>query len=324
MTAGTKDTFTIYHEQFHAGYTETLTQETDAFNAASRNCIRLVTQNKLGDYEKLSFFTTISGLVIRRDPSSLSAASDLDLTTSELASVKLNRTIGPIVKTLDALKKIGSGQAAMSFVLGQQTAKAVLVDMLNSAIRALVASLTQTTAVLYDVSGSGIVTHSVLSTGKGKLGDAMNRIACWVFHSKVYTSLEGQAITDKITNVADGVIMIGRLGTLGIPFIVTDAAPLVVAGTPSHYNTLGLVPDAAAIVESEERSIVTEGPITGKANLYYRVQGELAYNLGVKGYTYDYGSTGANPTDANVATSSNWDKVCSDNKDGPGVIIHSQ
>jgi hypothetical protein len=324
MTASTKDTFQIYHEQFHSGYTETLQQETEVFNAASRNAIRLVTQNKLGDYEKQSFFTSISSLVSRRDISSLDDASDLDLVQSELASVKLNRILGPIKKTLDSLKKIGSSQAEMSFVLGQQIAKAVLVDMVNSGIRALVASMSQTTAIVHDYSGTGEITHTQLSVGKGKLGDAMNRILCWVMYSKVYSDLEQQALSDKITNVADGVINIGRLGALGIPVIIVDSAPLFVDGTPDKYYTLGLVEGAASVVESEERTIVTEGPITGKKNLFYRVQGEMAYNLGVKGYTYDYSSGGANPLDAAIATSSNWDKVASDDKDGPGVIILTQ
>ncbi len=50
MTASTKDTFNIFQDQFHSGYTETLIQETNVFNAASRGAIRLVTQAKLGDY----------------------------------------------------------------------------------------------------------------------------------------------------------------------------------------------------------------------------------------------------------------------------------
>jgi hypothetical protein len=323
MTASTKDTFEIYQDQFHSGYTETLVQETNIFNEASRGAIRLVTQAKLGDFAKESFFQTISGLVSRRDISSVSAAGDLDLTSDEIASVKINRKIGPVLKTLDALRKIGSSEAELSFVLGQQFAKAVAVDMVNSAIRALVAALSQNSALLYDYSGTGKMTHTVLSNGKGKFGDAMGKIACWVMYSKVYTDLEVQALSDKITNVADVLITQGTLATLGLPTIITDSAPLKVAGTPDHYNTLGLVPGAAVVTESEERRIVTQ-MVTGLENLAVRLQGELAYNLGVKGYTYDYADGGANPVDADVATAAHWDKVAADDRDCAGVVIHTQ
>lgn len=323
MTASTKDTFVIYHEQFHAGFTETLVQETQVFNEASRGAIRLVTMNKLGDYEKSSFFATISGLVTRRDISSLASASDLDLTQAELVSVKLNRMIGPVVKTLDALKKIGSSREEMSFVLGQQWAKAVLIDQVNSAIRALVNALGAQATNVYDYSGTGTMTHAALATGKGKLGDAASRIVCWIMHSKVATDLEVQAITDKITNVADGVINFGRVGALGLPVLITDSAPLLVSGTPDQYVTLGLVPDGAVVTESEERTIALEGPITGKANLFYRLQGEIAYNLGLKGFAWDVANGGANPVDADVATASNWDKVATSYKDLAGVYIYT-
>jgi hypothetical protein len=325
MTASTKDTFQIYDAEFQSGYVETLVQETNAFNAASRNAIRLSTQSLIGDYAKNAFFLSTASLISRRDTGSLAAADQLDLAQDEIASVKINRMIGPVVKTLDALKKIASSQAEFSFVLGQQIAKAVMVDMLNNAIRATVAALVQNTSLLYDYSGTGGMTHSVLATGKGKMGDAASRIICWVMHSAKYNQLELQALTDKITNVADGLINVGKLGALGIPVIITDASPLFVDNTGTdHYYTLGLVADGVQVIESEERTLVTEGPKTEKNNLYYVVQGELAYNLGVKGYTYDYADGGANPTDADVATSAHWDKVASDNKDCAGVIIKSQ
>ena len=98
MAAKTKTTFTIYHEQFHSGYTETLVQETEAFNAASQNAIRLSTESKIGDYANETFFSSISSLVSRRDTSSVSAATDLDLVNAEISEVKLNRKIGPDIR----------------------------------------------------------------------------------------------------------------------------------------------------------------------------------------------------------------------------------
>jgi hypothetical protein len=204
-------------------------------------------------------------------------------------------------------------------------AKATTVDMVNSAVRALVAALSGVVALQHDQHSetAGGISHTVLSKGKAKMGDAMNQIVCWVMHSKIYSDLEQQALSDKITNVADGVINIGKVGSLGIPAIITDSAPLLVSGTPDQYITLGLVSDAAVIEESEERTLVTEGPITGLANLFYRIQGEMAYNLGVKGFTWDYSHGGANPLDAAVATASNWDQIATSVKDCCGIYIYT-
>ena len=41
MATGTVSDFILYEEQFHSGVTETLEQETDAFNAASQGAIVL-------------------------------------------------------------------------------------------------------------------------------------------------------------------------------------------------------------------------------------------------------------------------------------------
>ncbi len=234
----------------------------------------------------------------------------------------MNRLIGPILKTIDSLKKIGSSQEEFSFILGQQWAKAVAIDMVNSAVRALVAALSGTTAAVYDYTGTGTMTHTALSRGKAKLGDQMGKIVCWVMHSKVFADLEVQAIADEVVNVADLVINQGKTSTLGLPVIITDSSPLLVAGTPDEYVTLGLVEGAATITESEERTVVTQ-LITGLANLCYRTQGEIAYNLGIKGFAYDYGNAGVNPVDASIATYAYWDLKASSYKDGPGVYIYT-
>ncbi|NIT55109.1 MAG: hypothetical protein GWN00_02320, partial [Aliifodinibius sp.] len=54
--------FQIYHEQFYGGMYEELAQNVDIFNAASRNAIRLVTEDMIGDYNKESFFDRVSNL----------------------------------------------------------------------------------------------------------------------------------------------------------------------------------------------------------------------------------------------------------------------
>ena len=52
-----------------------------------------------------------------------------------------------------------------------------------------------------------------------------------------------------------------------------------------------------------------------------RYQGEYAYNMKVKGFTWDVTNGGANPTAAAVATATNWDKTVADDKNIGGVQL---
>jgi len=67
--------------------------------------------------------------------------------------------------------------------------------------------------------------------------------------------------------------------------------------------------------------MVLDGPLTGFENLVYRLQGESAYNIGVKGFTWDTATGGVNPLDAAVATQANWDQAVTSYKDCAGVYI---
>lgn len=323
MTASTKDTFQIYNDQFITGYTETLVQETNLFNSASGGAITLQKQTKLGDYSKETIFDLVSNITSRRDISSLATIEDKDLTTSEIVDVKLNRRHGPVKKTLDALKKIGKDPAEFSFILGQQVAKAVLVDQVNIILAAIAAALSGVTELVYDGSGA-TMTHSVLAYGKGKMGDQASRVRLWVFHSKVATDLEVVSISDKITNVADGMINFGRLSANGLPYLIIDSTSLLISATPQQYATLGLCMGAGRVIESEDPTMVLDGPLTGFANLVYRLQGESAYNIGVKGFSYNVAGGGANPLDAAVATQSNWTQAATSYKDCAGVYVKSR
>jgi hypothetical protein len=61
--------------------------------------------------------------------------------------------------------------------------------------------------------------------------------------------------------------------------------------------------------------------VSGLEQISYRLQGEYAYNLGLKGYTWDIANGGANPSAAALATGTNWDQVATDDKDTAGVIL---
>lgn len=326
MAIGKASDFVVYPEQFFGGVVEELQQNADGFNAASSGCIRLVTSMKQGHYENESFFKQLTSLVSRRDITSVSAATDTPLTQGEMIRVKLNRKIGPVAQTLDAFRKISLDPQEMSFILGQQTGKAIALDYLNTALKALDAATAGVAALCFDASGQtspddANLNHTNLVRSMAKFGDASNRITAWVMHSKPFFDLMENSIADKIFQVANVTIYNGTVATFGRPVIVTDSSSLVTTTSAStKYHIHGLTENAVVVEESEERQIASD-LITGLENLVMRIQGEYAFNLGVKGFAWDTTNGASNPTDSAIGTSSNWDKVASDNKNLAGVRL---
>lgn len=329
MAIGLASNFQIYQEQINGGFVEELAQNTAAFNAASANAIRLITDRKRGEYEQTSFFENVTSLITRRDLTSVSSATDQALTQDEFVSVKLARKIGPIANTLDSFRKVarGANDQALSFLLGTQIAKAIQADMLNSALRAARNGLDNQTNNTFTTAGATQTIETTdLVEGLNLFGDQAQRIVLWVMHSKVFYDLVKEQIGLAITNVADVNIVTGMPITLGRPVLVTDSAALIDTGSPTgddDYYTLGLVRDGVTVEDSEEETIHTE-LVSGLENLVVRLQGEFAYNLGLKGFKWDVTNGGANPTDATVATGTNWDSVMDSAKDLAGVVIQSK
>jgi hypothetical protein len=324
MAIGKASDFKIYEEEFYGGMFEAVAQTTQAFNGASAGAMRLVARELKGLYEKESFLADISGLISRRDTTSVSSATDLAMTQGEFISVKVNRKIGPVAQTLDAWRKIGADQREMSFKLGQAIGERQAADYVNTAILAAETALAGQTNLVHTIGSSGTMTHGALVSGMAKMGDASSSIVAWVMHSKPFHDLIGQSITDKIFGVANVAIYSGTVATLGKPTIVVDAPALYDANgsLTDTYNTLGLVAGGVTVTESEQREIVSE-VVTGLENLVMRVQGEYAFNVGVKGFKWDVTNGGANPTDSAIGTTTNWDKAATSDKHLAGVRIVS-
>lgn len=330
MGIGKASDFKVYQDQFQTAIVETLMQNSNAFNAASRGAIRLTTISRRGDFSQQAFFRNIASLISRRDTTSTSTAGDLAMTGDEWVSVKLNRKIGPVGQTRDAFRKIMAGKTPeeMSFIIGQMAAKGMQVEMLNSACRAARAALANQSGVLYTVGANGTLATAGLVSGLSKFGDAAAQILVWVMHSKQYYDLVQSQITANIDGVTDFVIANGSPVTLNRPVLVTDSDALkVTSGSGSaavtDYFALGLVADAIVTENTEEEEIVVQD-VTGLENLSVRYQGEYAYNLGLKGFKYDTANGGANPADAALGTGTNWDPSRGDVKDFAGIIIKSR
>jgi len=322
MAIGKASNFVINNDLFDTIFVEQINQNVNAFNGASNNSIRFITALREGDYAKTRFFDRLTGGVARRDTTSVSAATDTALTMDEVITVKCSRAFGPYAQTLDAFEKAQISSDQMTSNLAVMFADEFLKDALNTGLTAAVAAIGTDANLVYDYSGTGNLAHAALITGRGKMGDAYGRVRAWVMHSKPFHDLVGAQLSVASGNVADFAIYEGMTGTLGLPVVVTDSASLVIDATTDNYYTLGLVEGAVDIVESENRRMVSD-LVTGLDNLVLRVQGEHAYNVGVKGFKWDTANGGANPTAATIGTGSNWDAVVADKKDKAGVRIQT-
>lgn len=332
MTIGKASNFTIYESELRGGVVETLTQASNYFNTAG-GAINLSTISRRGNYHKETFFKNISSLVTRRDTTSVSAAADLPLTMGELVSVKLNRKIGPVAQTYDAFNKVAMGMspAEFSVLLGNMIGKSMQVEMLNSGLRAARAALNAQSAVKHTVAASGTLETSDLVDGLAKFGDAANNIVAWVMHSKQFFDLmKFQIGTSANGDVVSGVaLQSANPLTLNRPVIVTDSDALTVAGGSgsgayTDYFCLGLTANGVVVENTETERVVLD-EVTGLENLVIRMQGEYAYNLGLKGFQWDIANGGGiNPNDTNLGTGSNWDPVVTSYKDYAGIIIQSR
>ena len=63
MAIGKASDFVVYQDQFQTGVVETLIQNTDAFNEASRGAIRLSTVSRRGDFSQQAFFKNTANLI---------------------------------------------------------------------------------------------------------------------------------------------------------------------------------------------------------------------------------------------------------------------
>ena len=160
---------------------ETLVQNTDAFNAASRNAIRLVTARRMGDFAQESFFKNVNNLVRRRttnaSPDNPAVASN-PVPVDENITVKLNRGIGPVDQTFDSFRKLGQNPdlEVLSLLLGEQVAKALQVDQLGAALTSLQAALVNQATAFLD-SSSVTISTDLLFQGLPQFPHPLNSIA---------------------------------------------------------------------------------------------------------------------------------------------------
>lgn len=319
MATGTISDAVVYQQQMYGGFYERLTQNLEAFNAASNGSIILRSAFTKGQYDQESFFANFSALS-RRDDSVVTDANASAITMDE--NVKVKRKVKFLAEvTRDMMRSQGIDYETAAVMAGQQMADEFRQSMLNQSIAAANAALSGVSSWTLDVSGagsSGVASVKNLNRVLAQMGDASSNVNLWVMSGAAFHALVGDSLNTMNFNDSGVSIYNGGVPTLGRPVLITDA-PTLTTGTTS-YTILGLTNGAIDVNNSEMPDVVVD-TITGKENIISRYQGEAAYNLGVKGFKWDIANGGANPTDAAVATSTNWDQNVTSNKSLAGVRL---
>ena len=301
---------------------ETLGQMVDKFNAASRGAIRLTMTGFTGDFLQESFFAAVHSAQRRVDRYATNAAASVtDLSELKRSAVKVAGGFGPIRYEPSQLTWLNRPTAQGIEVASRNFAEAMLKDQLNTAIAALVAAIeNQSTATYNGLTPSPDlgISYATINQSHAKFGDASGNLVAEVMTGSVFHKLIGQNLANAAQLFNAGNVTV--VDVLNKSVIVTDAPALYLTASPvSKEKVLSLV-DGAAVVFDGGDVISNIETSNGAERIVTTMQVDYTFGLGLKGYTWDETSGGKSPTDAELATGSNWDKVCTDIKHSAGVL----
>jgi hypothetical protein len=308
----------VFNEYVMPATIETLGQMIDKFNEASRGTILLSTNAVTGDFLQESFFQSIHAAQRRVDRYAAQAsASATDLTQSKNTSVKIAGGFGPVRFEPGQLSWLSKPTSEGIEVASRNFADALLRDQLNTAIAALCAAINNQATATNDVSATTGISYAAMNNAHAKFGDSSGSLIAQVMNGTTYHKLIGANLTNTPQLFqAQNVLVVDILGK---PVVVTDAPALYVAGTPNKLRVLSLASGAATVSNSSDviSNIETNN---GQTRIETTMQVDYTFVLGLKGYTWDESNGGKSPTDAEIATGSNWDKTATDIKHTAGVI----
>lgn len=314
---------TVYSEYAYAAMTEIVNQQTDLFNAASLGTIVLESGGNQGDFNDKVFWKSVDGLVNRRNAYGTGTITPKVMTQLVDTSVKFGSNAYVRMDPSD-MKWIQVDPQTRGAAYGQQLAKQVMIDKLNTAIAACYAALSGDAAsIQYDGTADTPATINpvMLQSGVNKMGDASSRILAWVGHSAPWN--------DYLINMLTNTNRLFRFETINIiedvmgrRIIISDIPSLYVAGTPKTAYVLGLTQNAIT-VEDNNDYVANEQSVNGGENIITTLQQEWSNQLQIKGYSWNKTSGGKSPNNAAMGTAANWTRIATSFKDLAGVIIKS-
>lgn len=312
----------VFNDYIMPATIETLGQMIDKFNAASGGSIVLNTTGFTGDFLQESFFAGIHSARRRVDRYATNeAVSPTNLSQLRNDSVKVAGGFGPILFEPSQMTWLSQPTARGIEVASRNFAEALLQDQLNTAIAALCAAIGNQASATNNISAgtapAGALTYNAINNSHALFGDASSTLVADVMNGRSYHKLIGANLTNTSQLFQSGNVRV--VDILGKVAVVTDAPALFVDTTVDELKVLSLVPNAAIVTDAGD--VVTNIETNnGKQRIETTMQVDYSFSLRLKGYTWDIANGGKSPTDAELATGSNWDKTATDIKHTAGVI----
>lgn len=308
----------IFNKYIPEAAVELLAQMVDKFNGASNGAILLTSQGFEGDFFERAFYSTLEAAQRRVDRYAANGSvSPTALAQIKESSVKVAGGFGAIEFEPAQMSWMLKNEAEAIDAISRNLAMAVMKDQLNTGIACAVAAISNQATAKNDVSATLGISHSALNATDALFGDRSSNIITRVMNGATYHALIGQNIANATDLFkADGVRVVDILGKF---IVVTDAPALYATGTPNLNKVLNLA--SMGIVINDGSDIITNAQTSnGKERIVTTFQADYAFGVGLKGYTWDTANGGKSPTDAELATGTNWDKTASSIKDTAGTI----
>jgi hypothetical protein len=308
----------VFNAQLQTMTIETLAQQVEKFNAASAGALVLTTQGFEGDYRFENFFASLHAAQRRVDRyATNTTASPTNLAQLQEIGVKVAGGFGPIAWEPSQLSWVMANPAAALEAISRNLSEAIMKDQLNTAINAAVAAIeAQGTANVYD-TGTGPITYADINMAHAKFGDSSSLLVADIMDGTQYHALVGQNLTNS-THLFNyqGVLVVELLGKR---VVVTDAPALRETGTGADVKVLSLVQGGVTVYDGSDL-ITNIETSNGNQRITTTMQADYAFGVAVKGFQWDTGNGGKSPTDVEIATGSNWDKVATSVKHTAGVL----
>lgn len=309
----------VYNEEITTTAIELLAQNLAVFNQVSGGAIVLDANAWRGDYTKESFFQNVNAAQRRVDRyGANSSVAATALTQGEHVGVKVAGGFGPVQFEPSQMTYLQRSPEEAILAIAQGFADALLADQLNTAVMAGVAAVENQAALVNDVSGDTTnINQTVLNNSHAKFGDMSGMLITDVMTGASYHKLIDNALANgerlfESTNV----LVVSILGKI---IVVSDIPALSEAGTPNKSKILSVV-NQGIIVDNATDILTNMDTTNGNERIATTWQADYTFGLKLKGYAWDTTNGGASPTDAELATGTNWDKSATSDKHTLGTL----
>lgn len=308
----------VYSREIQSSVLESIPQVIDSFTQASNGAIQMSLDGFEGDFIKNAIYSSFESSRYRVDRYAANGAK---------AATSLAQIEGVGVKVAGAYK-LDFEPAQMTWllknpaegieVISRGITEGIFQDMLNTAIAAAVAGISNNTGTTNDITAgtNAVVTQTALNDTYAKFGDMSQMIVANVMNGAVYHQLIKEALANSAQLFTAGNVQV--IDIQGKRSIVTDAPALTNATT--DYKVLGLT-NGGVIVNNGSDIVTTIGEDLSKDRAETIVHTDYSFGVNLKGYAWDVTNGGKSPTDAEIATGTNWDKYVSDDKHTAGVVL---